>query len=572
MPRNCLATLWCGGLILLLLPPSATGQGREPRLAALGPTLAPLSYEIDLAVDYRAARFSGHETVRLTNATRQELDGINFYLYPNVGLDETEEPWVTVQAVRVGSRQLRFTTRSRGAMIRVALPTKVLPGQSLALSLDFEARIPPVQREETSLLAHFLQEVGDATSSEQQGRDARDIFFAGDQAMLLGYFFPMVARQENFSAEQGLTVGAGGVVFSDIADYEVKVKIDDGLVVVASGSEVWQKAAAQSGPASRPQRDFLFRGERLRGFALVFGERLKAVEKQVGGARVASYFREGDERLGQRSLEMAARAIEVYNAAFGPYPYPALNVVELPLPAGYSGIEFPGLVALAQAYYIDFEAPQASRLPAVVRDHADLIKSALEFTLAHEIAHQWWGAVVGSDPQRTPYLDEALAHYSAAYYYEAAYGPAAGETAVELQLRAPYHAFRFLGGLDQEVDKPAREFRSNLQYAAIVQAKAAMLFVALRRELGDARFFEALRAYFAAYRFRVVSPDHLRQVFLDASDNSKVVRSLFQRWIKEKHGDEDIGTPDAAQLTPSSKIRSLGRVFAWLGRTAARPF
>jgi hypothetical protein len=99
------------------------------------------------------------------------------------------------------------------------------------------------------------------------------------------------------------------------------------------------------------------------------------------------------------------------------------------------------------------------------------------------------------------------------------------------------------------------------------------LFAALRQELGDDRFFAVLRAYFAAYRFQIITPEHLRQVFVEAVDDSRAVRGLFQRWLKEKHGDEDIGMPDVALFTPpNSKIRSLGRVFAWIGRTAARPF
>jgi hypothetical protein len=250
-----------------------------------------------------------------------------------------------------------------------------------------------------------------------------------------------------------------------------------------------------------------------------------------------------------------------------------LNVIELPLPGGYTGNEFPGMVALAQAYYIDFDAPQAARLPAILREQADLIRGALEFTLAHEIAHQWWGEAVGSDAQRFPYVDESLANFSAVYYYEAAYGKVAGEAAIERHLRATYHAYRMLGGVDLEVDKPAKEFRNALQFAAIVQAKGALLLVALRKEMGDERFFTALRFYFTTHSFRMASPDQLRYTFFAAVDDSRTVRALFQRWTREKHGDEDIGTPQMALFSPpGSKVRTLGRFFVRIGRTAARPF
>ncbi len=556
---------------LLALPPWS--QAAEKRSPSADPSPPRQHYRIEIDVDYHAASFTGREVVRFNNLTRRELESIYFHLYPNVGLEENDSPWLTVQRVSVGGRELRFSLKCRNAVLKVDLPAKLEPGKSLDLTLDFAATIPRVQREETSLLAHFLQEVSDAMSDERQPRDARDIFFAGEQAMLLGYFYPMLATRQVLSSDYSLMAGGGGVVLSEVADYEVTVKTDDDLVVVASGPSVESKPAPR-GASEHARRERVYRGEKLRGFALVFGEGLKTVEKRVGGVRVVSYFRQGDERVGQRMLEIAARATEIYAASFGGYPYPVLNVIELPLSAGYSGIDFPGMVALAQAYYIDFEAPQAARLPGIVRDQADLIKAALEFTLAHGAAHQWWGGAVGSDPQRTPYLDEALANYSAAYYFEAAYGQAAGEQAIEQQLRAPYQAYRLLGGADMEVDKSAKEFRSALQYSAILQAKAALLFAALRQELGDEHFFNALRFYYQTHRFQIVMPDHLRATFLAAASDPNTVKTLFQRWLKEKHGDEDIGgISELALNTPQgSKARTLGRLFARIGRTAARPF
>ncbi|MCI0335943.1 MAG: hypothetical protein L0226_00055 [Acidobacteria bacterium] len=539
------------------------------------PTTASASvrYRIEVDLDYNDASFKGREIVRFTNTTREDLDNLIFHLYPNFGLTEEEDPWMTVQRVASGSRALKFSLRARNTALKVDLPYKLAPGKSIDLTLDFAARIPRVQREEASLLAHFLHEVNDAVSDERQPRDARDIFFAGEEAMLLGYFYPIVAVKEIQSTEPNLASGLGGIIFSEVADYDVSVKTSEGVLVLGSGTRVEARPSAAESRSSRKMTVNNFRGEKMRGFALVLAERVKTVEQKVGNVRVVSYFREGDDRLGKRALSIAARAIETYSKAFGDYAYPILQVIELPLPAGYSGIEFPAIVALAQAYYIDFDAPQAARLPGVLREQADLIKASFEFTLAHGISKQWWGGIVGSDPERSPYVDEALATFAAAYHHEAAYGKELGDLIFEQQVRGAYQAYRMLGGIDQEVDKPVKDFKSALQYAAIVQAKGALLFVALREELGDEKFFAALRSYFATHRFRITTPEHLRNAFLAAADDPRVVRALFQRWLKEKHGDEDIGTPDLTLLPPPvSKIRALGRVFIKIGRTAARPF
>jgi aminopeptidase N len=530
-------------------------------------------YRIEVDLDYHKASLDGREVVRFTNTTREDLESLNFNLYPNFGLSEEDQPSLTVQRVAANDRELRYSLRSRHASLRVELPQKLQSGQSIELTLDFSARIPRVQREETSLLAHFLQEVTDALNDERQPKDARDIFFAGEEAMMLGHFFPMLAQRTPQSIEQNTAVGVGNLVNSDAADYEVAVKTDESLTLIASADCAESKTLPSDYSVTGRRSLRTFRGERLRGFAVAVIERMKSAERKAGNARVVSYFHESDERIGKRSLEIAAGAIDAYTKSFGDYPYPLLNIVELPLAAGYSSIKFPALVAVAQAYYIDFDAPQAARLPGVLREQSDLIKSSFEFTIAHGVAKQWWGEAVGSDPERAPYFDEALANYSAAYYHEVAYGKKLGDLIIDQQLRGAYQAYRMLGGVDTEVDKPVKEFRNTLQHTAIVQAKGALLFVALRKELGDERFFKALQNYYSAHRFRVASPDHLRYAFQSVAENPRTVRALFQRWLREKRGDDDIGTPDLTLVPPPvSKIRALGRVFVKIGKTAAKPF
>jgi hypothetical protein len=533
------------------------------------------SYRIEIDLDYHKASFSGRETLKITNTTREEQDYVNFYLYPNFGLSEEDKPSLTVQKITAGGRELNYGMRSRNALLRAELPQKLQPGHSIELTLDFSGLVPRVQREETSLLAHFLQEIGDALSDERQPKDARDIFFAGEEAMLLGHFFPALAPREQQAVEQNLAVSVGTLVNGEVADYEVTVRADRSLTVIAS-AECVEPGAQKSGggaEAAGNRRSHTFRGENLRGFAMAIVEQLKSEERKAGATRVVSYFRESDQRIGKRALDIAANAIDVYERSFGAYPYSVLRVVEAPLAAGYSNIQFPGMVVIAQAYYLDLDAPEAARLPGVLREQSDIIRSSFEFTIAYGVAKQWWGEAVGGDSERNPYLDEALANFSAAYYHEAVYGKKLGDLIIDQQLRGAYQAYRMLGGVDLETERPVKDFRNSLQYTAIVQAKGGLLFVAMRKELGDERFFDALRRYYSKNSFRVATPEILRNSFLAASENPRAAQAIFQRWLKEKRADEDIGAPDMTLIPPRvSKIRALGRVFVKIGKTAAKPF
>lgn len=558
-------------VVMLALQTQATTERRN---AQTDTQLSGIRYAIELAIDYRNAEFSGIETVRFTNSGREEIEQLSFHLYPNVGLTDEDESWLSVRKASANGRDLRFTMRSRQTVARVELPTKLAPGQSIELRLEFSGHVPRVQREEASLLAHFLQEVNDAVSDERPARDARDIFFAGEEAMLLGYFYPIIAVRPSQLTEHSLVAGASGITVSEAANYEVKVTVVEGLTVIGSAPliEMTEAGSVISDEAGK-RKTYLFKGTNLRGFGLAIAERMKSVEQQVETTRVVSYFREGDDRLGKRALEISVRAVEAYSQSFGAYTQPLLQIIEMPLSAGHSSTELTSMIVLAQAYYIDFDPAKSSRLPSVLREQADVIKTSFEFSLAHGVARQWWGIAVGSDCERFPYLDEALASYSAAYYHEKVYEKGFADLIQKQQLHGTYQGYRMLGGPDLEVDKPARDFRNALQFTAIVQAKGAILFLLLRQELGDKKFFGALKSYYAANRSQIVTPNQLRAAFLNVTEDQRTVNALFQRWLKEKHGDEDIGTPDLTLMSPSvSKMRALGRVFVKIGKTAAKPF
>ncbi|HKQ72194.1 MAG TPA: hypothetical protein VJ810_00605, partial [Blastocatellia bacterium] len=238
------------------------------------------TYRIEIDLDYYKSRFTGREILRFTNNTREELDFLNFYLYPNFGLSEEREPSLTVRKITAGGRDLYYSLRSRNALLRVELPQKLAPGQVVEMTLEFSARVPRVQREETSLLAHFLQEIGDALNDERQPRDARDIFFAGEEAMLLGHFFPMLAPHGQQEIEQNLPVSVGSLVNGEVADYEVTVRTDEKLTLIASTESVESRTLLSDAVEEGKRKSQTFRGENLRGFAVVAIERMKSAERK----------------------------------------------------------------------------------------------------------------------------------------------------------------------------------------------------------------------------------------------------------------------------------------------------
>ncbi|NDD64028.1 MAG: hypothetical protein EBZ36_08635, partial [Acidobacteria bacterium] len=338
----------------------------------------------------------------------------------------------------------------------------------------------------------------------------------------------------------------------------------DDLQVLTSGRMV--RSPSREGRT----RAYRFIGEARRAFALAIGEKLRMEERQVGRTLVQSWYRDGDQDEARRVLEIVAGALSIYRDSFGEYPYETLRVVEFPVAAGYSSIDLPGVIVLPRAYYVDFGS---SRMSGVIREQADVIRASFELNVARAVASQWWGRVVGTDGERAPFVAESLAGFAAILYHEKRYGAALGDSIVRQYVRGAYQAYRILGGTDDEGEQPAKEFDRSLQYAAIVQTKGALMMLAFREMLGQEQFLSVLRDIYRCWSGEILSGEQLRNSLLSASGDTRAARMIFQRWLREKRGDEDIGSPELSQVpAPVSKIRALGRIFLRIGRKAARPF
>jgi aminopeptidase N len=171
-----------------------------------------------------------------------------------------------------------------------------------------------------------------------------------------------------------------------------------------------------------------------------------------------------------------------------------------------------------------------------------------EFVVAHEVAHQWWHGLVGSDSRVHPFVDESLAQFSAMLYFEDRYGAARGRAAGDRNVKANYLTMRLMGEPDGPVDRPVAA-DSTMAYAGLVYGKGPYYYVALRERLGDARFFDAVRRYVAGHRFGFAGPDDFTTLAAErAGRDAPVVRALARRWLHESHGDEDLGKADLGGL------------------------
>jgi hypothetical protein len=111
----------------------------------------------------------------------------------------------------------------------------------------------------------------------------------------------------------------------------------------------------------------------------------------------------------------------------------------------------------------------------------------------------------------------------------------------DAQLKMAFQFYRLSGGQDGTCERPTSAFESTGEYAAIIYGKAPLLFDAIRKQMGDAAYFKALRAYVDENRWKWSHADTLFKAL-------KGSEKLRKHWWQEKHADKDLGAGDLAAL------------------------
>lgn len=541
--------VFCGKAFLWMLA-VAVGIAAQPQTRQPLPPEKRIRYEISLALDFDNRSYVGTERVRWVNHGDHPTSTLFFHLYPNMRAPDyvppaakndagqliSDEPALEITEVRtVGNDVIApFALDDQQTTLRINLREAVPPGGAVEIQIKFKGSVPEIDPEETGLVTHVLQQVSAAIRSTRELRRARDTNFVCRGVMLLATSFPILAARSGDDWFRKVESSIADSLTTDTADFDLTVSSGKGVMVFTP----------VEGVANNNETRFV--AENLRDFAIVAGRNLRSEVTRVGDVSIRSIFRPDHEVVGKSVLKIAAKSLHIYESRFGSLPMKTVTIVDAPLVATLGSAEFAGMGAIASAFYVDFDSPTMRNMPDVIREQRASVEDSLEWTVAHVVAHQWWGAVVGNDSGREPILDESLSNWSALLYYRETHSEQQTENALEEQLRGVYKVYRTFGGDDMEASRPSREYRNSFQYAAIVASKGALMFEALRKLLGDEKFFAALRDYYKANSLEVADLDDLRGAFIAGApvEQRRAVSRTFDRWLSSKRGDEDIGPPD----------------------------
>jgi hypothetical protein len=113
------------------------------------------------------------------------------------------------------------------------------------------------------------------------------------------------------------------------------------------------------------------------------------------------------------------------------------------------------------------------------------------------VAHQWWYGVVGNNQTTEPFMDEALADFSARQFLGLLRGSRCSR-----------------GRLDRTIYQ-----YSTSCYFEIVYIQGGNFLDDLRRDMGSAAFWRALRRFYQQNKFTISGTRELLETFRDEAGN-----------------------------------------------------
>lgn len=366
-------------------------SGERPRVEkAVGAVDEMPLYRAQLELDPVKREVSGKLFITYV-ARKAALDSLYLRINANQQQSRVKLSHATVNGRPVVLEQPEPT------LYRVKLDPIAAVGTGAVVEVRLLAKVPPAMADSDSLSASKLQ--------EDRGHDY-GAFSAAPEIVSLAGMLPGVAAQNAEGEPAPGPTGIGDLGDFELANWLVNVTVPNAWTVVAPGLGLGD--VPEQGGKTR----FTYAIASARDYVLFATRGYELVTAKLDDILVESRYLAADKDAGKRVLKYATDALTEYQKRLGPYPYTTFRVIEARLHGGAGGMEFPGLVSVSTALYRGAGDPLAalgmpglSDLPGLaglVGDLKPMLEGTLEFTVAHEVAHQWFAMMVGSDAINEP--------------------------------------------------------------------------------------------------------------------------------------------------------------------------
>jgi hypothetical protein len=481
-----------------------------------------VNYTIDVSLNDKEHLLNGSAKIQYINHSPDTLRFIWFHIWPNAY--KTDRTAFSDQLLRNGNTSFYFSSRDQKGyinrldfkvnditaetedhpshidIIKLNLPSPLLPGQQINITTPFHVQLP--------------------YNFSRGGHD-------GDSYQVTQWYpKPAVYDRNGWHPMPYLDQGE---FYSEFGSFDVKITVPDNYVVAATGelqnAEEKQWLQSRSNYEWKPVRKRVKRGssvktviqrfpvssstfktlrfkqDRVHDFAWFADKRFMVAHDTCVLASgktvdVYSYYTPAEKKSWANTVSFAKDAIKTRSAWIGEYPYSIVSVVQGPESFG-GGMEYPTITVIS---------PEQD-------------EKLLDFTIAHEIGHNWFYGILANNERDYPWLDEGLNTYYDNRY--TAWKYPGGEIhfgGAKLHIRDLEKAAFITKAVtrrDQPINTNSEAFTAD-NYALTAYYKTGAWLEYADSILGKGVFDKAMQSYYRQWQFKHPSPRDLKKAMEDA--------------------------------------------------------
>lgn len=474
-----------------------------------------VDYKIEVSLDDKSHILRAYERLEYVNNSPDTLRFIFMHLWPNAYKNdrtaftahqvenkekyfyfskENDKGFIDSLDFKINGENVNVSNyNNHQDIVMIELNQPLLPGGKLILTTPFRVVVPEV----FSRLGH------------------------DNQNYQITQWYPKPAVYDKYGWHP-MPYLDQGEFYSEFGNFEVKITVPKNYVIAATGDLQEQEEiewinllSAQADSNTKPKENLVesssmfktisFKQSNVHDFAW-FASKYFGVEKSIAtlssGTKVEcfSYFLPQNKNIYKESSKVTASTIEFLSKHVGEYPYRHASVVDGKLLAG-GGMEYPNVTIIGSMGS----------------------KELLQTVIIHEVGHNWFYGILGSNERQHPWLDEGVN----SFYEHKLDKLLSQHTILDKTKKLGLDLTKQVNGvflynfyanqnLDQPIDLPAPEY-SKLNYGGVVYTKAAMMMAYLESYLGEEVFESIMKKYFNEWKFKHPYPIDFEQLFVAES-------------------------------------------------------
>lgn len=495
-------------------------------------------YEIKANIDEITDIISASEKLIYTNNSPDTLSFVFFHLYQNAfqpesycdmlhrendypvryGPYESQKLGTVVSNLQVDNQTVK--TELENTILKVFLPKPLLPGKQVNITLDFKTYF-----DYRGNVRRRMKEFGAYGYKHFDGV----------------HWYPRMAvydRKFGWNTDQHL----GKEFYGNFGTYEVELTFAENYVVEATGalanrdevlpeslrekldiknfeSKPWEEKPSVITPYDpKKRKTWKFRAINVHDFAWTADPTYRIGESFWNGIRIVSLVQEPHASRWQNAADYTAKIIETYSRDFGMYVYNKMVVAD-----ARDGMEYPMLT-------LDGGADPGYR-----------------GLLAHEVGHNWFFGMVGSNETYRAFMDEGFTQFLTAWALEKIDGPfiikgkyANAYTEKHSMKEEPRYVRAYYGylrdavkGDETTLNTHSDDFGSALRHGGgygQVYYKTATMLYNLQYVLGDSLFSAAMQHYFNQWKMAHPYPEDFRNSIIHFTKAD--LNWFFDQWLE----------------------------------------